>query len=42
VVIGGLISSTVMTLLVLPSIYALLAGRGGATRERAAEASGSS
>src|SRR5207249_47446 len=28
VVIGGLISSTVMTLLVLPSIYVLLAGRG--------------
>ena len=40
VVIGGLISSTVMTLLVLPSIYVLLAGRGGATREPPAQAVG--
>ena len=37
VVIGGLISSTVLTLLVLPAIYGLLAGRGGATREPAPE-----
>jgi heavy metal efflux system protein len=35
VVIGGLISSTALTLLVLPAIYAVLAGRGGATREPA-------
>src|SRR5881409_1337788 len=30
VVIGGLISSTALTLLVLPAVYALLAGRQGA------------
>ena len=33
VVIGGLVSSTALTLLVLPAIYALLGRRDGATRE---------
>ena len=32
VVVGGLITSTLLTLLVLPTIYALLAGRAAAAR----------
>jgi cobalt-zinc-cadmium resistance protein CzcA len=37
VVIGGLISSTALTLLVLPAVYALFAPRG---REQAGEPAG--
>jgi len=36
VVIGGLISSTALTLLVLPAVYALFARRGGSTPPEAA------
>ncbi len=36
VVIGGLISSTVLTLLVLPAVYALIAGREGRGKAQAA------
>lgn len=32
VVIGGLLSSTVLTLLVLPAVYVLIAARPGANR----------
>ncbi len=42
VVIGGLISSTVLTLLVLPAVYALLGARRGAPVARAGDAGASS